>query len=1044
MAVRSAFWTAFWFGVIVGASDIFHAIGPERIVGFFSSHVSVYFEHNGLSFESQHAVTGYLGNIQERFIAKISWFLEGILITSAVLLISYDSFRFPRFIGRMCVRILRNTPAVYTFMASMLFAVTTARSGDRYFVFRFAFVFWLVWIFLYALASSSVVLGYVAKIAVVISRWGRVFLRNHQSFNECLSICKRPHVDPLFLPDRALGEDGEERKDRKSAVDQDELGMKDDAKRFAEDVLNNGSDSPMVFGIDAPWGSGKSSYLALCEEQVWDKQQDVVVFHFNPTLYDLKRQDLFDVFSGELVATLRKSGVHMRSFRARLRKLSRLFSGSSLSFPGFSVPFHGFGSETVDTLKKRLEGDIRRSGRRIIAIIDDLDRLYLEDVKDMLGIVRNVLDIRGMSCILCYDSESVNSFESDRKTVHRHTQKNEGDKNSFEYFRESHEPDNQSINAYFEKMVQVKKTLIPGREELNVFFRKEITKIFGEFGRKEGFKKAVDYFFEQERYPIFQPYLGDIRKIKRLVNVIRSLHERINRSGKSIDTIDIHEIGLIQLLLIYINLPQRFREVFFAEDNDSGHGIFSFSRESSNNSEYKEEYKKYLSKLNGYERKIFERIFGKPVLDSGERASQTMKRELFFSGDRGELYRHLLLIMQLDKIPPAYENHSFVDIQLKTFKESEGSLADYFRSVPEFEASLGESPRDYFFRLSLSSSELDESTADNMCDYIVQDLKSYSMVDDFLGVYHGIRNRLIYWLIALLDKYGWPGSPVENNNVNVSHIARRILGESEYAEKGVFEQLLGSSRGVLGVHDASVLLLSCKRKKQGDFNLKRSLELYGGEDKLAAARKMSQMFFTEFKSRYIDSGKNFFAVVENLAEAELFGDFSEAIRKAFVEKGMSADEELARIRVSIAGHLVWQLASGSSETAGFHDPEGTADGGGISQAVRQYLFDVCFDVDSTTGSAEKNARLFVNYMLAGFEHDYSNSSRDDYWAPMAKKYAEILGEEELTKYWAKNRERIRKMSQKWNPETKVHTYNYIAIYRDDLEPLFKELDTLTV
>ena len=74
----------------------------------------------------------------------------------------------------------------------------------------------------------------------------------------------------LFLDDQELFD-----------PDADELGFRDDAIRFATDVLNDGSDNPIVLD-SMPHGSGKSNYLNLCKKLVWEKEKGSIVFEFKP------------------------------------------------------------------------------------------------------------------------------------------------------------------------------------------------------------------------------------------------------------------------------------------------------------------------------------------------------------------------------------------------------------------------------------------------------------------------------------------------------------------------------------------------------------------------------------------------------------------------------------------------------------------------------------------------------------------------------------------------------------------------------------------
>lgn len=69
-------------------------------------------------------------------------------------------------------------------------------------------------------------------------------------------------TNPFFISDQ----------DIKSKED-DLLGLSASAARFAERVLNGGSSDSLVFGIDAPWGIGKSSFVNFCCEYWQDKSR---------------------------------------------------------------------------------------------------------------------------------------------------------------------------------------------------------------------------------------------------------------------------------------------------------------------------------------------------------------------------------------------------------------------------------------------------------------------------------------------------------------------------------------------------------------------------------------------------------------------------------------------------------------------------------------------------------------------------------------------------------------------------------------------------
>ncbi len=171
-------------------------------------------------------LSGYLRELPEKIAGLALRFHQLIKIAFIPLALGllsvtyFDSFRIPKKLWRFVKLQMSDNYTVFLF-ASAMFFVVVALNGREY-----------LW-------SLQMVFLFGAFLLIIGIVW--LFLTEEGDVKSS-----------KFLSDRALGEDG------KSAVDNDELGMKEDAAQFAKSVLNNGSDKPMVFGIDAPWGSGKT------------------------------------------------------------------------------------------------------------------------------------------------------------------------------------------------------------------------------------------------------------------------------------------------------------------------------------------------------------------------------------------------------------------------------------------------------------------------------------------------------------------------------------------------------------------------------------------------------------------------------------------------------------------------------------------------------------------------------------------------------------------------------------------------------------------
>jgi hypothetical protein len=72
------------------------------------------------------------------------------------------------------------------------------------------------------------------------------------------------------------------------SIDQDLLGVAEYARKYASIIYNNGSKDNLVFGIDAPWGMGKTSLLNFIKD-IWVKEnsKNIVTYRFNPLSFNI-------------------------------------------------------------------------------------------------------------------------------------------------------------------------------------------------------------------------------------------------------------------------------------------------------------------------------------------------------------------------------------------------------------------------------------------------------------------------------------------------------------------------------------------------------------------------------------------------------------------------------------------------------------------------------------------------------------------------------------------------------------------------------------
>lgn len=220
-----------------------------------------------------------------------------------------------------------------------------------------------------------------------------------------------------------------------SSEKEDLLGIQDLAKHIAH-IANPSEDSdPLIIGIEAEWGAGKSSLIELTKAEITRNFADTyIVVEFAPWMIgsrdELLRQFFDTVIEAIAHASLAegKPGEAARGAASEavdglkklakrigpLSKLARVVGDAGVPFVGFAAPiFEAVGAigdaETPETslseLKARIQKSIGKIDRRILIIVDDLDRLEPTEIVEIFRLIRAVLDIDSFTYLLCYDKQ---------------------------------------------------------------------------------------------------------------------------------------------------------------------------------------------------------------------------------------------------------------------------------------------------------------------------------------------------------------------------------------------------------------------------------------------------------------------------------------------------------------------------------------------------------------------------------------------------------------------------------------------------------------
>ncbi|MBI5374198.1 MAG: P-loop ATPase [Candidatus Schekmanbacteria bacterium] len=848
-----------------------------------------------------------------------------------------------------------------------------------------------------------------------------------------LRIYKKDSEIPFFLSDI-----------EQKSKDDDLLDFSEGAERFAERVYNQGSPDSMVFGIDAPWGIGKSTFINLCKEY-WNTKynKEIIIYSFNPLRYE-NRENLLEKFVDGLIRVINKN-VFTPEIRPIISKYSRFIGSKKVTFPFFGLNFEiSPGNYTVDDAFDDLESTLSTFNRKVIIVVDDLDRLDFHTIKDILFVIKKSFTLPNISYAICYDTDNISLLEKEQIRTEK-------------------------ITEFLEKFVNVKVSLYLDNQVLIKYVSENLAKVLTGNSQADPvlISKAVGGLidiYKSKDYHQYLPFVGDVRKLKRLINTM-SLFEL---EKTDFENSDFDKQDLIHLLLIYINYPNIFRKIYNTETHGK-RGFFSVQLPydddypksgKSIEHEYKnsEAYKKYIEHLSENQQFLLNKVF-----DVSKRLSQikidNTPQEIAssyacFNGgwtDNRNLEEYLNLIVRLSK-PQKRSQHKFY-LNCKN-EVLQGKPVKEILEREEFSDTNNELSHELFWRVITNSlSEFNSQVGSNLIIYLLNNITNHSFFSNKdIGV--GLRDDLVFFLIKLLDQVGWSdsnGKHYNNTEEYISEITEWVFGEKRHKDEGVISTLGMEERGVLGLYDLLVFRLYCSADRGGhEFNLQRALSKHSDPKAptdgllnniaIVEIRKISQKIFQLFENQYINANKNIFDLIDRLTLPELTGKYISFV-EAKVASGevKDIDKRVAELKTRMKSFITYQLGNSMIKSGigcGYYDQIGAQDKNGIKAKINNYLFDQCFNPVENLNNYEH----FVDYLLINFANIFSPQD-DRKYIPHIDEFTKVLDKEKLFEYWKNNSVAIRNLNLELKSKV-VFTANYNASYKDDVINVYNELDKM--
>lgn len=201
--------------------------------------------------------------------------------------------------------------------------------------------------------------------------------------------------------------------DRPSRDPKDDLfGHAPFAKNLADSICRYPGSDGLVLALYGPWGSGKSTVLNYVQhylDQLPEDEQPVVV-KFNPWWFS-GQENLARTFLGQLQAVLaqskkfKKLGDLLTNYAEGIGGLIDLagVSGGAGRRIGKLLGHAKRKPKNVPALKESITAILQKADKRILVVIDDIDRLMPEETRQLFTVIKALADFPNVVYLLAFD-----------------------------------------------------------------------------------------------------------------------------------------------------------------------------------------------------------------------------------------------------------------------------------------------------------------------------------------------------------------------------------------------------------------------------------------------------------------------------------------------------------------------------------------------------------------------------------------------------------------------------------------------------------------
>lgn len=341
--------------------------------------------------------------------------------------------------------------------------------------------------------------------------------------------------------------------------EQDLLGRASFSNQLGKAIYEYNGKDGLVIGLFGKWGTGKTSVINMAINELnklaVNDENKPIIMKFAPWNYSDK-DNLISLFFQSL-----KNKIEIQDNEELKNKVGKALTDYSGAFDALSlVPVVGSGvaailktlaqaqganlmqSFDLDQTREILERELIKANKKIIIVIDDIDRLTNSQIRDVFQLVKQVADFPNIIYVLAMDREVVRSALTE---VH-----------------------NIDGNEYLEKIIQVPFELPELRKSKlhNIFFTK-LEQIINNLPNEVTWDK---HYWSNVFRNCIEPYINTLRDVNRLINTFQFRYGMLHQETAFEDMIGITTLEVLE--------PELYKWICNNKDAVCGgfmHGILS-------------------------------------------------------------------------------------------------------------------------------------------------------------------------------------------------------------------------------------------------------------------------------------------------------------------------------------------------------------------------------------------------------------------------------------------------------------------------------------